>query len=166
MDQPTATIIAAVLALVGVLAGVGASARRSRRERQEAKATTFDAERGAAYKALWSQVEGIAVAMRTEALRGEALRLRLREINAELMKGGLHVDPADRKLVEEYVNAVVIFHAAVDESADGETKRKVAETGLIPQEVLARVQSIHNSKQRADSLRERLVNRFREVLKT
>jgi hypothetical protein len=82
--------------LVGVLAGLAVGARRWRRERRDAGAADFRKERQAAYRDLWSKVEGLSVDLRTDTLSQESLRARVRDLNASILKAGLYIDEDDR----------------------------------------------------------------------
>jgi hypothetical protein len=164
MNQATATVIAAIVALVGVLAGLVVGLRRWQRERRDARTADFIKDRQAAYRNLWSTIEGLSVDMRTEALKGEALRGRLRDVNAELLKAGLYIDEPDRDLASSYIKAVERFHEVVSSSNDPGAKITFGDTGAIPPEVMRRVRDLGGAQERATDLRAQLVRRIRVVL--
>jgi len=164
MNQATATVIAAVLALAGVLVGVIVGVRRWRRERRDTRTADFTRERQAAYRTLWSTIEGLSVALRTEALTGEALRGRLREVNAELLKAGLYIDEPDRELASSYLKAVERFHHVVSSSNDDDAQVNFGDTNAIPPEVISRVRDLGAAQAQATALRGQLVQRIRAVL--
>ena len=164
MNQSTATVIAATLALVGVLAGLIIGLRRWKRERRDTRTADFTRERQTAYRNLWSTIEGLSVALRTEVLKGEALRGRLREVNAELLKAGLYIDEPDRELASSYIQAVERFHHVVSSSNDADAEVSFGNTNAIPPEVISRVRDLGAAQERATALRGQLVRRIRAVL--
>jgi hypothetical protein len=164
MDQSTATVIGATLALLGVLAGLGVATRKSSRERRDAKTAEFTKDRQAAYRSLWTSVEGLSVALRTEALAAAPLRERSRELNAELLKAGIYIDEADRELASSYVKAVERLHMIASSSKDPAAKVAFEDTGPIPLEVVQKVSDLGEAQEQAMSLRAQLVERIRLVL--
>jgi len=164
MDQATATVIAATIALIGVLAGLVVGARRWRRDRRDARSADFTKDRQAAYRGLWSSVEGLSVALRTDTLTDEAFRARIRDLNADLLKAGLYVDEADRELASSYIKAVERFHLVVTSSNDPGAKVTFGDTGIIPDDVILRVRDLGAAQERAMDLRAQLVQRIRLVL--
>jgi hypothetical protein len=164
MEQSTATVVAAVLAFVGVLAGLAVGLRRSHRERRDVRTLEFTKERQAAYRNLWSTVEGLSVALRTETLTGDALHGRIRDINAELLRSGLYIDELDRHLATAYIKSVEHFHDIVSSSDDPDVKISFGDTDTIPPHVIQRVRELGDAQERATGLRDRLIRRIRDVL--
>jgi hypothetical protein len=157
-------VIGAALALLGVLAGLGVAVRKSSRERRDAKTADFTKERQTAYRALWINVEGVSVALRTEALTAEELRDRIRNLNAELLKAGIYVDEADRELASAYVTAAERLQSIASSSNDPVAKAAFEATSRIPSEVVQRVRDLGAAQEQATSLRAQLVQRIRAVL--
>jgi hypothetical protein len=164
MDQPTSTVVAAVVALIGVLAGLAVGLRRWQGERRDARTADFAKDRRAAYQNLWSNVEGLSIALRTERLTRDELDGRVRELNAGLLKSGLFIDEPDRESAASYVEAVKRFHALVSSSNDPEAQRSFSLTDAIPAEVIQRARDLGVAQERARDLRGRLVQRLRVVL--
>ena len=152
MNQATATVIAAVVALVGVLAGAVIGVLRWKRERRDARAADFTRDRQAAYRSLWSNIEGMSVALRTDRLDSEGIRKRVREVNAELMKAGLYLDEPDRDLASSYLAALERFHAAVASSDEPEARKAFNDTGVIPQHAIRKVQDLGTAQDRVAEL--------------
>lgn len=165
MDQATATVIAAALALIGVLVGLVVGLQRWRSERRDTRTADFIKDRQAAYRSLWSGVEGLSVALRTEAFTGETLRDRIRDLNADLLRAGVYIDERDRELASSYVKAVEQFHLIVSSSDDPGAKVSFGDTASIPPEVIQRSRDLGVAQERVMKLRAQLVERIRLVLK-
>jgi hypothetical protein len=164
MQQSFATVIAAVIAVAGVLVGIVAGTRRWRAERREAKSADYAKGQRDAYTRMWELVEGFHIALRTDDLTENDIRERIRDTNAQLLREGIYLASQDRELFATYMKAVWNVKRLVDLSADERASRDYGTTSVdcpLPTEMLA---ELGKAQRGANALREGLIYRIRLVL--
>ena len=163
MDGPTATVLAALIALVGTLVGVVFAYRRWSQEKQSVRFGKFEDERQSVYRTLWDRIEGINVALRRERVDGQRFQELVADLNEFMLRHGAHLGDEDRVLANRYVQAVQVFDAAVRESGE-DAQIPYGTTQDIPLEVVQRARKLSKAQEEATTLRDELRRKVRVVL--
>lgn len=154
-------IATALLALSGVLAGIFVGVRRWKVERGDARSAQFTKDRQAAYRELWDSIQALDVFLRDESLSADAAGLRVREINAALIRHALYVQAADRDQMAKYVAALVSYQKLI--SADPVAHASFSDTAAgLPAGVTLR--QIFAARDELTAMQEALADRVRRVL--
>jgi hypothetical protein len=163
INAPVATVIAALIALLGTVLGLFAGYRRWRKERETARFGRFEADRQDIYKALWQKVEDVNVALRRDRVDDGGFMQLVADLNEFMLRNGTHIEDSDIRLANRYVEAVKKFDSAVL-AAGTESRVPYGATQEIPTEILQRELSIGTAESEATRLRTELRRNIRKVL--
>ncbi len=163
LNASIATILAAVIALVGTVLGLVVGYRRWVKERQSVRFAKFEADRQDIYKTLWERVEGVNVALRRDRVEEKAFAQLVGDLNEYMLRNGAHLEDADRVLANRYVAAVKRFHQAVL-AAGADAQVPYGETQDVPAEVLRGFRARAEASDEAKRLRDELRTKVRTVL--
>lgn len=163
LEAPIATILAAVIALVGTVLGLVVAYRRWAKERQSARFAKFEADQQDIYKALWDRVEVVNVALRRDRVDEKGFAQLVGDLNEFMLRNGAHLEDSDRRLVNHYVAAAKRFHEAVSK-AGADAQVPYGETQDIPPEVSRRIAALADAADQAKRLRDELRSKVRKVL--
>jgi len=159
--SPTITVVTALLALSGVLAGIFVGIRKSSVVRRDTRRAQFIKDRQAAYRELWDSIQALDIFLRDDAMAPDKADRRVREINATLIRQTLYIETNDRDQMAEYVAALVNYQTfiAVDPEAlahFAKTSASLPTIGTLPEIFAARDKLV--------ALHEALAERVRDVL--
>jgi len=160
-----ATIVAAVLALSGVIAGIVVAPRRWQAERRDTRRAQFTKDRQSAYRRMWESVEELDIDLRSSDLSPIEIAAKVRDINVRLIKCRLYIDDADRELIASYVKALGDYQRLIMSSNDSAAKEEfeMTATGLTPS-LRLRVQEMYYAQEDLGATRARIIARIRLVL--
>lgn len=99
-------VIPAVLAFVAAVLGSGLAYRQWKGQRAVERSKSFDEDRAAAYKELWSRIEAIHVRLRTVEVRDQEFDSAVRELNSFILGSEIYFEPGVRRRVGAYLDAV------------------------------------------------------------
>lgn len=163
LDAPSATVIAAAIALVGTLIGLVIGYRRWARERTDQRFARFEADRQDIYKSMWDRVEQINASLRRERVDNAGFGELVSDLNEFIIRNGAHVDDADYQLVNRYVAAVKQFHDIVSKLPE-EAQVPYGQTQAIPEEVVKRITELGEAQVQVGRLRDELRSKVRLIL--
>jgi len=163
INASVATILAALIALVGTVLGLVIGYRRWAREQQSVRFAKFEADRQDIYKTLWERVEGVNVALRRDRVDEKGFGQLVGDLNEFMLRNGAHLNDSDRALANRYVAAVKKFHEAVLMAGAG-AQIPYGETQDIPPEVARRARALADAAGEAKGLRDELRNKVRIVI--
>jgi hypothetical protein len=163
LDSPSATVIAALIALLGTLVVAVIGYRRWDKERQAQRFSRFEADRQDVYKILWDRVQNVNASLRRGRVDASGFSELVADLNEFMIRNGAHLDDADQQLVNKYIAAVRSFHEVVS-SADLEAQIPYGSTQAIPPEVANRIKHLSEAQQQANRLRDQLREKVRLVL--
>jgi hypothetical protein len=163
LNASIATILAAVIALVGTVLGLVVGYRRWAKERQSVRFAKFEADQQDIYKTLWERVEGVNVALRRGHVDEKAFAQLVGDLNEFMLRNGAHLNDSDRMLANRYVGAVKRFHEAVL-AAGADVQIPYGETQDIPPEVTRGIKAFADAADEAKRLRDELRSKVRTVL--
>src|SRR6476660_4949182 len=89
---------------------------------------------------------------------------RIADVNAFMMTSNVHIDDADRKLVNSYIRAARAFHEAVRSSGHAAAMTALGDTAEIPQEVLQQSRAVYEAQKEALELRNSLLGKVRSIV--
>lgn len=161
MPDYAVSLIVALLALTGTIAGLWAAHRRWRSERR----APFLEQRQRVYRELWESAESLAVGLRGGELPPDQADQRVRDLNVLMLKAGPFIDEEDRLTTQRYLDAVRSFLDILSASGEAEAQAEVEQTRDIPLSVLDRVHDLRDAYEKALQARQRLLARLRLVLK-
>lgn len=164
MLDSTATVIAALIALVGTLAGLGLGYRRWSQERRARHSDKFEDERREIYKGLWDRVEEVNAALRRNRVDEAGFSELVSDLNEFMIRNGAHVDDPDQSLVNQYVAAVKRFDEVVAATESADVKVPYGKTTTIPPDVLVKVKVLADAQEQVNRLRTELLAKVRSVI--
>jgi hypothetical protein len=165
MSDWTKTLLPAIIGVVGTGITVFFGYRQWKRQQQTAREESFNADRKAAYKALWDLIETFNVELRTTST-GETKRgARIAGLNAFLLKNGLYIHPEHCELAKQYSAALSRLDLLIRGTRDSRLRGAWSATANpIPMEVDEKFREIVSSNDEATILRDRLIEVSRAVL--
>ena len=163
LNSPSATVIAALIALIGTLIGAVIGYRRWDQERQAQRFSRFESDRQDVYKTLWDRVQNVNASLRRGRVDASGFSELVADLNEFMIRNGAHLDDADQQLVNEYIAAVRTFHEVVS-GADPEAQIPYGSTQAIPPEVANRIRHLGETQQQVNCLRDQLREKVRLVL--
>ena len=164
LDPALATIVAAVIALIGTLAGLRVGYRRWSEERKAQRSEKFEAERRDIYKGLWDRVEEVNASLRRNRVDDVGFSELVADLNEFMIRNGAHLDDSDQHLVNLYVAAVKRFDEVVRAAASEDAKVPYGQTMSIPPEVVSRLQALGEAQDRVSRLRNELLAKVRSIV--
>ena len=163
ISAPVATVIAALIALVGTALGLFAGYRRWRKERETTRFGRFETDRQDIYKTLWQKVEDVNVALRRDRVDDGGFMQLVADLNEFMLRNGTHIEDSDIRLANRYLEAVKKFDSAVL-AAGADSQVPYGATQEIPTEILQRELSLGEAESEASRLRAELRSKIRKVL--
>lgn len=164
LDPALATIVAAVIALIGTLAGLRVGYRRWSEERKAQRSEKFEAERRDIYKGLWDRVEEVNASLRRNRVDDVGFSELVADLNEFMIRNGAHLDDSDQHLANLYVAAVKRFDEVVRAAASEDAKVPYGQTMSIPPEVVSRLQALGEAQDRVSRLRNELLAKVRSIV--
>jgi hypothetical protein len=159
-DSTVQAIIPALIALLGTLLTIAVGIWQWRKQTQSQHTNPFNADKQAAYKALWENLEAAHVKVRVENTNAADYKKIVQDINSFILKQSLYLDEADRTLANTYLNKLHEFSNFVQSSANESLKETWADTGAFPPEMTGAVRAY----QEMEAARNQILERCRKVL--
>jgi hypothetical protein len=158
-----ASVVAALLAFAGVIAGIVVGIRRWKTERRDTKSAQFAKDRQGAYREIWDAIEELDIALRTKDLTPDEQTKTIQGVNVRMLKGGLYLDTADREALSQYVTELTAYQKLLETSGDDGAKRARRITA-VGAPVNMNLHELLAAQERTERMREQLIIRIRGVL--
>ena len=97
--------IPAVLAFAAAIFGSLVAYRQWKKQRSVERGKSFDVDRAAAYKELWSRLEAIHVRLRTANVRDDDFDAAVRDLNAFILGSEIYFEPGIQARTKAYLEA-------------------------------------------------------------
>jgi hypothetical protein len=157
----------AVPALISaVVAGIGAvlAYRRWWHEKSEGLGAQFRTRRLESYEELWRRLEQVHSYLRATGAQQAATTASF-DLNSYLLERSLYIDVEDRRLAADYIKALREVAERVWSGESQGTKDAWQSTmERIPEDVLQAARELSQAWQRANALREAVIERTRAVM--
>ena len=106
MPLAAATVwVPAVIAAAAAVFGSLLAYRQWKRQRSVERGKSFDADRAAAYKELWSRLEAIHVRLRSADVRDDEFDSDVRDLNAFILGAEIYFEPGLQARTKAYLEA-------------------------------------------------------------
>src|ERR1700681_242669 len=142
-------ISVAIIALLGTVIGIYVGFRKSQEDRDSGRFGQYEKDRQGVYRDLWDRVEQFNVRVKVERVEATELSAYLQSLNAFMLRSGIYLDDDDRRLVNQYVEAVYDFHKVVRDSGIQEAEVPLGQTQQIPLEVVKAYRTIGKAQEEA-----------------
>ncbi len=161
-------IVPALIALVGVLVTIYFNSRQQRQQSRREDSQAFTAEKRAAYKQLWEELEQTNVSLRTGKLSLDKYDQAVQQVNSFILKQALFLDAEDQRVANQYLEALRQLAGIVEKYADQipELQTDWASTQRdIPVKALMQFHAEEQAAvSRLDELRNQIIDKCRQVL--
>jgi hypothetical protein len=157
-------IAVALIAFIGTVIGLYVAFRKSQRDRDSERFGQYEKDRQGVYRDLWDRVEQFNVKVRVEKVEASELSGHLQALNAFMLHSGIYLDDDDRRLVNQYVEAVYDFQKVVRESGIEEAEVPLGKTQEIPLRIVEAYRAIGKAQDEALRLRSQVVKKIKSVL--
>jgi hypothetical protein len=161
-DSTAQAIIPALIALLGTLLTIAVGIWQWRKQTQSQHSSPFTADKQAAYKALWENLESAHVKVRIENTNAADYKKIVQDINSFILKQSLYLDEADRTLANTYLSKLQAFANFVQSSENESLKETWAITSEFPPEMTDAIRAY----QEMEATRNQILERCRKVLNT
>jgi len=164
MSDWTKTMLPALIGVFGTAITVFFGYRQWKRQQKTAREESFNADRKAAYKALWDLIETFNVGLRTSGAADKASE-RIVELNAFLLKSGLYIQPDHCDLARQYSTALSRLDSLIRGSRDSKLRGAWSRTAdPLPPDAVERFNEIDRANGEVTLLRDKLIEISRSVL--
>jgi hypothetical protein len=157
-------LIGPLLALLGTVLVALLGYRQWKKQQESSRSAAFVGERDKAYKELWQKLEAVHLNVRIEAFELEKFNQLVQAANIHVIESALYLDQGVQHQVNNYMSALGKLGVLLQETNAVEAKGDAAITGVIPEDVLARVQGLREAYRTVEQQRSLLISQFRKVI--
>jgi hypothetical protein len=164
MQDLLKVVIPAVLALVGVLAGLVLAHRRWKHDEKRSNKGAYESARKDAYRELWSRLEEVNLALREHRSSNPLLFDSLKQINTFFLKNSLYLHETDQALVNNYVAALHRWRTAIYTLGNEDVQSAFSKTWIqMPASADA---EIGEASRQVAEIRATILERIRKIVTT